>query len=218
MYKPSTVCVAGAHWDGADMKHGLTHLLLVWCKAKRTFFTLTRTENSPGCDHRPQNLCSVLNSSPCLSNSRTFLCLLRDCRLTRTSAVSISGWLSAVWGVTQHNRVSILNAPFRSPEVMSSSDGNTMAGRQAPAGLQCLNSLMWAFSLPHRPKLRKHNYLETFPNGGPSGIIFCFINHNFNFSVERIAERLEITVYKSAAALQEWWKCFHSVESWSDLT
>lgn len=29
MYKPSTVCVTGAHWDGADMKYGLTHQLLL---------------------------------------------------------------------------------------------------------------------------------------------------------------------------------------------
>lgn len=29
MYKPSTVRVTGAHWDGAGMKYGLTHQLLL---------------------------------------------------------------------------------------------------------------------------------------------------------------------------------------------
>lgn len=50
MYKPSSVCATGAHWDGAAMKY--LPLLALMQSQEDSFHTAA--ENSPGCDHLAQ--------------------------------------------------------------------------------------------------------------------------------------------------------------------
>lgn len=186
MSKALTVCAAGVHWGGADLKKAHAHLpFLPLMQSQGAIFHTDAVENPPGCDHLAQTtkLRLLFQTFPPFSvlNSWTFVFV--SCVSVVWLEPALWGWLTSVLGMTQRAAPPFQKlrlkpqCPFWPPEVMSSSDGDTMAGLQAPGRLQ--RSLMWSFSLPHHPQPNQYNYLDFFfLMEEPWGLVFCFINHN----------------------------------------
>lgn len=162
-------------WNTAS----LISFFWLWCRAKRTFFTLRL---QPG----------MWSLSP---NHKTSATLHYASWIAGHSIVvwpelalrASKGWLTCVWGWLIET-LSILNAPF-GPQ-------RWWVSPLATQWQDCRHRVDYRVlrfpCLPLHPKVKKHNYLETFPDERAAGIFFCLINHNLNVLLTEL-QRFKIT-------------------------